>query len=89
MIPGAVFCSLKWILNYYIFFRFAFMHCIATSVSFWIYTIVNETIDYIVKKYLTKPISCDDFEGVEDDDGDDDENHSLLGKFATRGEERC
>ena len=26
------------------------MHCIATSLSFWVYTIVNETIDYMVKK---------------------------------------
>jgi CDP-diglyceride synthetase len=30
------------------------MHCIATSVSFWIYTIVNETIDYMVKKQSGK-----------------------------------
>jgi len=26
------------------------MHCIATSLVFWVYTLIQETIDYIVKK---------------------------------------
>ena len=30
--------------------RFAFMHCLATSLSFWAYTLVNETVDVLVKK---------------------------------------
>lgn len=30
--------------------RFAFMHCISSSLCFWVYTIINETLDSIVAK---------------------------------------
>ena len=32
--------------------RFAFMHCIGSSLCFWIYTIKNETLDSYIEKYF-------------------------------------
>jgi hypothetical protein len=62
------------------------MHCIATSMCFWIYTIVQETIDYIVKKYITEPVNCDDYDDAGFGD-DTNKNQSLLTPRA--GDERC
>ena len=39
--------------------RLSFMHCLATSLSFWAYTLVNETIDVLVKKTFYYD-DCDD-----------------------------
>ncbi|TRY73189.1 hypothetical protein TCAL_00941, partial [Tigriopus californicus] len=39
--------------------RFAFMHCIAASLCFWIFTIVQETVDTIVsKEYFPTKTKC-------------------------------
>lgn len=39
--------------------RFAFMHCIAASLCFWIFTIVQETVDTIVsKEYFPTKSKC-------------------------------
>lgn len=37
--------------------RIAFIHCLASSLCFWIYTIFHETVDYIVEDNLGK--ECD------------------------------
>ena len=34
--------------------RFAFIHCISSSLCFWVYSIINETMDALVEKYLLK-----------------------------------
>ena len=43
--------------------RFAFMHCITSSLCFWISTIINETVDSVVKDAIssTKPPGYDGF----------------------------
>ena len=33
--------------------RFSFMHCASSSLSFWINTVLQETLDTLVKKYFT------------------------------------
>ena len=33
--------------------RFAFMHCASSSLSFWINSVIQETLDTLVKKYFT------------------------------------
>ena len=33
--------------------RITFMHCLCSSLSFWVNTVINETLDAIVKKYYT------------------------------------
>ena len=41
--------------------RLTFMHCLSSSFSFWMYTLINETLDAIVKKYFGKKSSdCSD-----------------------------
>ena len=58
--------------------RFAFMHCIGASLCFWIYTIKNETLDSLNKKYFDKEIkkcfkkkySCKLIDRIYDDDND-------------------
>ena len=35
--------------------RVAFMHCIASSLCFWIHTIINETVDSVVTEIIKKP----------------------------------
>ena len=37
--------------------RLTFMHCLSSSFSFWMYTLINETLDAIVKKYFGKKSS--------------------------------
>ena len=37
--------------------RLTFMHCMSSSFSFWMNTLVNETLDAIVKKYFVKELS--------------------------------
>ena len=37
--------------------RFTFMHCLSSSFSFWMNTLINETLDAIVKKYFVKELS--------------------------------
>lgn len=34
--------------------QFAFMHCISSSLCFWIFAIMNETMDALVEKYYSK-----------------------------------
>ena len=34
--------------------RFAFIHCISSSLCFWVYSIINETMDALVEKYMLK-----------------------------------
>ena len=52
--------------------RFAFMHCIASSLCFWINAIALETLDSIVNKtYFASKDSCDD---VDDSEAD---NHTV------------
>ena len=48
------------------FARFAFMHCIVSSLCFWIYTIINETLDALVsKKYFHASDTCTYDDGSE------------------------
>ena len=37
--------------------RFAFMHCIGSSLCFWMYTIKNETLDSYIEKYFKHQIT--------------------------------
>ena len=37
--------------------RFTFMHCAASSLSFWISTVVQETLDSFVNKYFTSSLT--------------------------------
>ena len=53
--------------------RFTFAHCMSSCVSFWVYTLYNETLDAIIKKYFPKEISQEDcYSSGYDDDGDSD-----------------
>ena len=38
--------------------RFTFMHCLSSSLSFWINTVIQETLDAFVKKYFTEKTIC-------------------------------
>jgi len=41
--------------------RFTFMHCMSCSLSFWVKTLINETLDALVKKYFFHTTSdCED-----------------------------
>lgn len=44
--------------------RFAFIHCICSSLCFWVYSIINETMDALVEKYLLKK----QYDSCKDDD---------------------
>ena len=37
--------------------RFTFMHCLSSSLAFWMNTLIDETLDAIVKKYFVKKVS--------------------------------
>ena len=37
--------------------RFAFAHCMSSSLSFWINTVISETLDAIVKKYFVQHLN--------------------------------
>ena len=52
--------------------RFTFAHCMSSCVSFWVYTLYNETLDAIIKKYFPKEISQEDCYNSGYDDGDSD-----------------
>jgi hypothetical protein len=52
--------------------RFALMHCIASSLCFWLYAIKNETIDSILEKrffYVKNKCNYPDYSSHHDDDG--------------------
>ena len=50
---GAIsYCILVYIYNKLLQFRFAFMHCITSSLCFWVSTIIDETVDTVVKAEL-------------------------------------
>ena len=38
--------------------RFAFMHCIGSSLCFWVNTIIDETLDSLVEKLTTDVDYC-------------------------------
>ena len=38
--------------------RFAFMHCIGSSLCFWVNTIIDETMDSLVEKLTTPDDTC-------------------------------
>ena len=38
--------------------RFTFMHCLCSSLSFWVNTVIQETLDAFVKKYFTEKTVC-------------------------------
>ena len=42
--------------------RFTFMHCLCSSLSFWVNTVIQETLDAFVKKYFTEKVIC--YEGI-------------------------
>ena len=46
--------------------RFAFIHCISSSLCFWLYSIINETMDALVEKYMmnVKGTSCSEDDHV-------------------------
>ena len=62
--------------------RFVFAHCMSSCLSFWVYTLYNETLDAIVKKYFPKEISSEDCysSGY---DGNDDRLERFLGNVST------
>jgi hypothetical protein len=51
--------------------RFALMHCIASSLCFWIWTILRETLDS-----LNSYAKYDDYSAEEEDDDDDDRSQA-------------
>ena len=55
--------------------RFVFAHCMSSCLSFWVYTLYNETLDAIVKKYFPKEIASEDCYSSGYDDGDTDGDH--------------
>ena len=73
--------------------RFAFAHCMSSCLSFWVYTLYNETLDAIVKKYFPKELSSEDCyssgyddghnDGDTDGDGDDDRLKRFMGNVTT------
>ena len=67
--------------------RFVFAHCMSSCLSFWVYTLYNETLDAIVKKYFPKEVSSEDcYDGGYDDgdsDGDDDRLRRFMGNVTT------
>ena len=44
--------------------RFAFSHCISSCFSFWINTLLNETLDAIVLKYFPQQLGDGGYSGV-------------------------
>ena len=44
--------------------RFAFSHCISSCFSFWIHTLLNETLDAIVLKYFPQQLGDGGYSGV-------------------------
>ena len=52
--------------------RFTFAHCLSSCLSFWVYTLYNETLDAIVKKFFPKEISGEDCYDDGYDSGDSD-----------------
>ena len=57
--------------------RFAFMHCIAASLCFWIYAIKNETLDSILnKKYYYEKSYCTYEDGSTNNPYDDHDDRS-------------
>ena len=41
--------------------RFTFMHCACSSLSFWINSVIQETLDTLIKKLYSKEDKCDDY----------------------------
>ena len=58
--------------------RFAFMHCIASCLCIWMYTITNETVDALVEKFHAVN-TCDGY-GYDDDGHDDDDDDDRRGR---------
>jgi hypothetical protein len=46
--------------------RFAFAHCISASVSFWMYTLINETLDALVQKFFPKEIGYQKYDVIDE-----------------------
>ena len=59
----------------------------SSCLSFWVYTLYNETLDAIVKKYFPKEVSSEDcYDGGYDDgdsDGDDGRFRRFMGNITT------
>ena len=65
----------------------------SSCLSFWVYTLYNETLDAIVKKYFPKELSSEDCyssgyddgydDGDTDGDGDDDRLKRFMGNITT------
>ena len=60
--------------------RFTFAHCLSSCLSFWVYTLYNETLDAIVKKFFPKEISGEDCydDGYDSGDSDHEGDDNIL-----------
>ena len=46
--------------------RFAFMHCIGSSLCFWANTIIEETLDSLVDKLTKKTMYCENTDALKE-----------------------